>query len=116
MQWEWHSLRRGVDVSFAAAVMGEGKGPSGCNQPCVATVGSPGRTERLGRIAVPTLVIHGQNDPCLPVEHGIALAKAITGAKLIVTPDMGHLLPPSLTKQMAGMVLENIHRISASEP
>ena len=80
-----------------------------------ATVGAPGRTERLGRITVPTLVIHGQHDPCLPIEHGIALAKAVPEAKLVVIPEMGHLLPPSLSKQIAGMVLEHIHRVSASE-
>jgi pimeloyl-ACP methyl ester carboxylesterase len=82
----------------------------------LATVGSPGRTERLGRITVPTLVIHGQHDPCLPVEHGIALAKAIPGAKLVVIPEMGHLLPASLSRPLARMVLEHIHRVSVSEP
>lgn len=74
----------------------------------LATVGSSSRTERLGRIMVPTLVIHGQNDPCLPVEHGIALAKAIPGANLVVIPEMGHLLPPSMSRQIARMVLEHI--------
>ena len=55
------------------------KAPLAAINHVLATVGSPGRTQRLGRITVPTLVIHGQNDPCLPVEHGIALAKAIPG-------------------------------------
>jgi pimeloyl-ACP methyl ester carboxylesterase len=91
------------------------KAPLAAINHVLATVGSPGRTQRLGRIAVPTLVIHGQNDPCLPVDHGIALAKAIPGARLVVIPEMGHLLPPSLSKQVAPMILEHIHRVSASE-
>jgi len=82
----------------------------------LATVDEPGRTERLGHITVPTLVIHGQNDPCLPVEHGIALAKAVLGARLVVIPEMGHLLPTSLSSQIARMILEHIHRASAGEP
>lgn len=81
----------------------------------LATVGAPGRTERLGRITVPTLIIHGQNDPCLPVEHGTALARAVPQAKLVVIPEMGHLLPLSLSKQVARMILEHIHRVSVSE-
>lgn len=84
------------------------KTPSAAINHVLATVGSPGRMERLGRITVSTLVIHGQNDPCLPVEHGIALARAIPGAKLVVIPEMGHLLPHSLSKQAATMVLEHI--------
>ena len=92
------------------------KAPQSAINHVLATVGSPGRVQRLGRITVPTLVIHGQNDPCLPVEHGIALANAIPGAKLVVIPEMGHLLPLSLSKQVAGMVLEHIHRISTDGP
>lgn len=92
------------------------KAPLAAMNHVLATVGAPGRTERLGQLAVPTLVIHGQNDPCLPAEHGIALAKAILEAKLVVIPEMGHMLPPSLSKQMARMILDYIDRVSASEP
>ena len=92
------------------------KAPQSAINHVLATVGSSGRTERLGRIMVPTLVIHGQNDPCLPVEHGIALAKAIPGANLVVIPEMGHLLPPSMSRQIARMILEHIYRDSAGEP
>ena len=72
-----------------------------------AAAASPGRTERLGRIAAPTLVVHGQQDPCLPLEHGVALAKAIPAATLLTIPEMGHLLSPSVCGQVAEMVLEH---------
>jgi pimeloyl-ACP methyl ester carboxylesterase len=91
------------------------KAPQATINHVLATVGAPGRTERLGQIAVPTLVVHGQNDPCLPVEHGIALAKAIPEAKLVVIPEMGHLLSPSLYQQAARMILEHIRRVSVGE-
>ena len=84
------------------------KNPSAAINHVFAAAASPGRTERLGRIAAPTLVIHGQQDPCLPLEHGVSLAKAIPGAKLVAIPEMGHLLPPSLSEQVAGIIWEHL--------
>lgn len=47
---------------------------------------------RIGEIKVPTLVIHGTEDPVLPYPHGLALAKAIRGAKLLTLEGTGHEL------------------------
>jgi len=55
--------------------------------------GGVGWHERLGEIAVPTLVIHGDDDPFMPLAHGEALADAIPGAQLLVVERMGHELP-----------------------
>jgi pimeloyl-ACP methyl ester carboxylesterase len=44
----------------------------------------------LGSIAVPTLVVHGAEDPLFPLEHGRALARAIPGASLLVLERTGH--------------------------
>ncbi len=44
----------------------------------------------VSSIAVPTLVIHGTADPMFPIEHGMALAEAIPGARLIRIEGMGH--------------------------
>jgi pimeloyl-ACP methyl ester carboxylesterase len=49
--------------------------------------------ERLGEIGVPTLVIHGTDDPVLPYEHGVALAGDIGGAQLLTLERTGHELP-----------------------
>ncbi|MGH7501280.1 MAG: alpha/beta fold hydrolase [Longimicrobiales bacterium] len=48
--------------------------------------------ERLAEIDVPTLVIHGENDPVFPLDHGQALADEIPGAELLVLPETGHLV------------------------
>lgn len=45
----------------------------------------------LGRIGAPTLVIHGDVDPLVPVENGRLLAERIGGARLIVYTDTGHI-------------------------
>lgn len=49
--------------------------------------------ERLGDLDVPTLVIHGRDDPFLPFEHGLALAREIPGAQLLALEHTGHELP-----------------------
>ncbi len=46
--------------------------------------------ESLSTIAVPTLVIHGTDDPMFPLEHGAALAREIPGAQLLTLEEAGH--------------------------
>jgi pimeloyl-ACP methyl ester carboxylesterase len=50
----------------------------------------PQRTVR--DLTVPLLVIHGTADPLFPVEHGEALARAVTGARLVKIEGGGHEL------------------------
>jgi pimeloyl-ACP methyl ester carboxylesterase len=49
--------------------------------------------ERLGDVAVPTLVLHGTEDPLFPIGHALALEREIPGARLIRLERMGHELP-----------------------
>jgi pimeloyl-ACP methyl ester carboxylesterase len=49
---------------------------------------------RLSEIQAPTLVIHGKDDPLFAPAHGIALAREIPGAELLLLDGMGHELPP----------------------
>jgi pimeloyl-ACP methyl ester carboxylesterase len=46
--------------------------------------------DRMGEISVPVLVIHGTEDPALPYEHGLALAKSIPHAELVTLDGAGH--------------------------
>jgi len=49
-------------------------------------------TYRLEDIAVPTLVVHGTNDPLLPYgQHALALARRIPGAELLTIDGGGHV-------------------------
>jgi pimeloyl-ACP methyl ester carboxylesterase len=47
---------------------------------------------RVHEIRAPLLVIHGTEDPVYPIEHGIALAQAVDGAKLVRVEGGGHEL------------------------
>lgn len=51
-------------------------------------IGWPG--DRLGDIRVPTLVLHGKQDPILRVSAARSIAKGIPGAELVTYPGMGH--------------------------
>jgi pimeloyl-ACP methyl ester carboxylesterase len=54
-------------------------------------------TGSLSEIAVPTLVVHGTEDPMFPVPHAEALVRAITGARLLLLEGVGHEGPPPAT-------------------
>jgi pimeloyl-ACP methyl ester carboxylesterase len=57
-----------------------------------AAKGSGPWRDRLGEIDVPTLVIHGDEDPLFPPAHGVALAAEIRGARMLRLPQTGHEL------------------------
>lgn len=63
------------------------------------------RTERLGRLTVPAVVLHGADDPLVQLKGGEATAAAIPGAELRVIPGMGHDLPPALFDIVADAIL-----------
>jgi pimeloyl-ACP methyl ester carboxylesterase len=49
--------------------------------------------EQLAKVSVPTLVLHGTEDPLFPYEHGRALAREIPGARLVALERTGHEIP-----------------------
>ena len=70
--------------------------PQGMARQLTAVMASGDRTRLLARITAPTLVIHGREDPLVPVVCGVELARRIPGAKLEVIDGMGHDLPGEL--------------------
>ena len=68
--------------------------PAGMTRQLVAIIASGDRRKLLRKIAAPTLVIHGAEDPLVPVEAGRDTARHIAGAQLMVIEGMGHDLPP----------------------
>ena len=66
---------------------------------------APRWRERLGELALPTLVVHGRADPFFPVGNGEALAAQIPGARLLVLDDMGTALPDAAADEIAAAML-----------
>ena len=67
--------------------------PAGFARQLRAILAAPSRIERLRSVRVPTLVIHGDADPLVPVDNGRRVAAAIPGARLLEIPGMGHDVP-----------------------
>lgn len=78
--------------------------PQGVARQMAAIVDDGDRRARLKRIKAPTLVIHGTDDPLIPVEGGRDTAAHIAGAKLHEIPGMGHDLPVELVDTIADLI------------
>jgi pimeloyl-ACP methyl ester carboxylesterase len=70
--------------------------PDGFSRQMAAIIASGDRREALKRITAPTVVLHGADDPLVPLEGGRDTAANITGADLRIVPGMGHDLPVEL--------------------
>jgi pimeloyl-ACP methyl ester carboxylesterase len=84
------------DPARAEASYARGLNPPGVARQLAAIIASGNRTEALQAVRTPTLVIHGDADPLILVEGGVATANAIPGAKLVRIEKMGHALPISM--------------------
>jgi pimeloyl-ACP methyl ester carboxylesterase len=62
---------------------------------------APRWRERLGEVAVPTLVVHGALDAFFPVGNGEVLAAEIPDARLLVLDDMGTALQDTAADEIA---------------
>ncbi len=74
--------------------------PFGTGRQLVAILAASGRVERLKKVGVPTLVIHGGDDVLVPVENGRTVAAAVPGARLLELEGMGHDLPKRVWPQV----------------
>ena len=79
----WFRRRRGIAVAIAA---------------------SGNRSRLLATIKTPTLVIHGADDPLVPLPAGRDTARCIQGARLEVIDGMGHNLPTQLIPRMVDLI------------
>ncbi len=84
--------------------------PAGFVRQLAAIWASPDRTDALGDVRVPTLVIHGEADPLITVSGGRATAEAVPGAQLLEVPGMGHDLPRELWPRFVDAIAENAAR------
>ena len=91
------SVERGDDIAGAARQL-------------AAILASPDRTEGLGAVEAPTLVIHGMVDPLVLPSGGKATAMAVPNAQLLMFGDMGHDLPRTRWVDIADAIAANSRR------
>ncbi|MFC3383633.1 alpha/beta fold hydrolase [Couchioplanes azureus] len=91
-QWLREMARRSYDRAHD---------PAGVRRQLAAVVSAADRRPALRRLRLPALVVHGGADPLVRLPGGVATARAIAGAKLVVHPGMGHDLPNALQPGIA---------------
>jgi pimeloyl-ACP methyl ester carboxylesterase len=81
--------------------------PAGFGRQLVAILAAKSRIEGLRRVNAPTLVVHGIDDPLVPIGNGRRTAAAVTGARLMEFEGMGHNVPerywPEITDAIADL-------------
>jgi pimeloyl-ACP methyl ester carboxylesterase len=79
--------------------------PDGNDRQYAAVIASGHRVELLPKVRVPTLVLHGEDDPLLPQDHARDTALLVPGAEIEIYPGWGHDIPrgmiPTLVERIA---------------
>ncbi len=81
--------------------------PQGVARQMAAIIADGDRRPMLKEIRTPTLVIHGEDDPLVPLAGGRDTAENIAGARLITIPGMGHDLPLALVDTLTGAIADH---------
>jgi pimeloyl-ACP methyl ester carboxylesterase len=90
--------------TLAALSYDRGFNPAGTMRQLVAILASGNRKDALKAVRVPTLVIHGKDDPLVPLAAGQDTAAAIPGAELMVIDGMGHDLPRAIWPRLVDAI------------
>ena len=83
--------------------------PAGVARQMLAVLASGSRVEGLRGVTAPTLVIHGTDDPLIPVAGGVETARLVPGAEVMLIEGMGHDLP----RAVWGRVIDGISGLTA---
>lgn len=87
--------------------------PEGTARQLLAVLASGNRKHQLEKLTVPTLVIHGDSDPLVPVECGKDTAEAVPGAELLIIEGMGHDLPPGAWPRIQAAIVAHTRKVGA---
>lgn len=84
--------------------------PVGFQRQYAGVMASPDRRPKLKTIAAPTVVIHGEDDPLVPLAGGRDTAENIPGAELRIVPGVGHEMPPAVQGEFIAGILAAVAR------
>jgi pimeloyl-ACP methyl ester carboxylesterase len=88
--------------------------PVGIFRQIAAVLASGNRRPALASVKAPTLVVHGDADPLIPLEGGRDTAQAIPGAELLVIEGLGHELPPQVWPRFIDAISGHTEKAEAS--
>ena len=98
-------LQRLAETSWART-----SSPKGFKRQLAAITHAGDRRRLLRKIKARTLVIHGANDPLVPVTMGIETASLIRRSKLKIVFGMGHDFPEALVPKLSRMMLRHLRK------
>ncbi|MEO6064336.1 MAG: alpha/beta hydrolase [Lysobacterales bacterium] len=80
--------------------------PEGVSRQLLAVMADRDRSAAVSRIRCPTLILHGADDPLIPLRAAYHLKRILPKARLEVVPGMGHYLPASVVPLLSTKILE----------
>ncbi|MDE0364238.1 MAG: alpha/beta hydrolase [Gammaproteobacteria bacterium] len=107
-----HAEPDDIARSRVEALMERSHDPEGVARQMRAVTAAAGDLSRFEKISCPTLVLHGDEDQLVPIEHGRDTARRIQGAEFEVIQGMGHATPEGVGAQISAAVLGFIGRNS----
>jgi pimeloyl-ACP methyl ester carboxylesterase len=103
---------------MGAAAYARDSDPRGFGRQLAAILASGSRAKQLPDITAPTLVIHGEADPLIPISAGRRLASLIPHAELWEVAGMGHDMPaqiwPDLTQRIGALAQSSGKDVTSS--
>jgi pimeloyl-ACP methyl ester carboxylesterase len=72
-----------------------------------------GRRDALKKVTVPALVIHGDEDPLVPMGQGLDVEFALPHSKLLILPGVGHVTPPETWEETIDAIVANTRRAAS---
>ncbi len=97
--------RRKIIRAFERSFYREGFG-----RQFVAILAARSRIPALRNVKVPTLVVHGVDDPLVPLENGRLVAAAVPGARILELEGAGHNIPEQHWPKVADAIAETARR------
>ena len=65
---------------------------------------------RLADVTTPTLVIHGELDPIVPLANGRAICSQIPDSRIVVLSGVGHELPADSINEIVDAIAQHAGR------
>lgn len=103
-------VRTLAEVSFYNLKEREGYNLMAARHHYAAILNSESRIEKLKSLKIPTLIVHGIQDPVMPIAHGKKLVATIANADSLWIENMGHDLPDAKIDIMTDKIMSFIRR------
>jgi pimeloyl-ACP methyl ester carboxylesterase len=82
--------------------------PAGTMRQLLAVLAAPDRSDAIRRIRAPTLIVHGEDDPLVPVAAAAHLATLLPKARVEIIRGLGHYLPNAKMPLLADLILAHL--------